>query len=215
MRMVCAFVIVLLIFFSIIASATAQGKPINVGLAAGLPLPIGQTSTVTVSVQDISNSSVQIMFVGLRFDWNKPGDFYVGDSSDKGAMLAATEQVTYKIRVAVPDNASAGTYKLTTYVRYRLSVRGNWTSAIGANWVSDVPLDYPKTQSQQTSIQSQAQSQSTSEQGGTQQTYNLSTYGIAAIVALVIIVGIALSIGRVRRLEGKRKRVPSSDLRNS
>lgn len=183
----------------------AQGRPINVGLAAGLPLPIGQTSTVTVSVQDISNSSVLIVFVGLRFDWNKLGDFYIGGNSEKGAILAATQQVTYKIPVAIPDNVTPGTCKLTTYVSYRLSVGGNWTGAVAALWASDVPLAYPKTQSQQTGTQSQVQTQSTSGQGRTQQTYSLLTYGIVAIAALVIIVGIALYIGRVRRVEENRK----------
>jgi hypothetical protein len=65
--------VTLLVVSSLVASAAAQETAVNVILGiAQNALPIGQTGLVDVTVRNIVNSSVQLFFVGLRFDWNKP-----------------------------------------------------------------------------------------------------------------------------------------------
>lgn len=209
MRTVTYVSVVLLILSSVIGSAAGQAPhPISLGFASALPLPIGQMPVITVTVTDIANSTVQLTFLGLRFEWGSPTTWFIGGGSNAGAVLSAGQQIIYHIPVAIPNNVTAGTHRLTTYVTYRWFKDGTWTGLLAGFWASDFPLAYAQTRSQQTATQNQAQIQTTSKQVGTPQTYNLLTYGIVAIAALVTIVGVALYIGRVKRIEEKRKTSP-------
>ncbi len=186
---------VLIVSFFIV-SVAAQAVPIDVHMSAALPLqflPIGQTTTVLVNVTNIVDSTVQLEFVGLRFEWNNPDRYFIGGNSDKGANLAAQQQITYRINVDVPNNATPGTHKLSAYVAYRWVERGNWTDTISHIWLADVQLAYPQTQQSQTSAQ----------------VGPLQSFGLGTIGALLFIAAIGLLLyserGRVRRLFHKSR----------
>ncbi len=170
-------------------------------MSADLPLqsfPIGQTTSVLVNVTNLIVSTVQLEFVGLRFEWNGPDRYFIGGNSDKGANLAAQQQITYRINVDVPNNATPGTHKLSAYVAYRWVERGNWTDTLSHIWVADVQLAYPQTQSSQTSTQV-----------GPTQSLSLGTIGAVLFVAAI---GILLYTERGRfnhlfhRSQGTTKR---------
>ena len=111
---------VLLIISSFTRSVAAQGFPISVNFDTTLPMPIGQTNIVAVTVKDIVNSTVQLTFVGLRFEWDPPENFFIGENSEKGAVLAAGEQIAYSIPVSVPANITPGVHRLNAYAVYRV-----------------------------------------------------------------------------------------------
>ena len=139
-----------------------------------------------MTVTNIVNSTVQLSFLGIRFEWNKPPSWYVGGGSDSSAALSPGQQINYQIPIAIPSNVTAGTHRLTTYVTYRWLRDGNWTGLIAGFWVTDFPFAYV--------------AQTQSAQGGPLQTSNMET-----LAALVIVVAIALFLerGHVKRLTRK------------
>ena len=205
--------VVLLTMCSLISSAYGEARPITVGLSAGLPLAIGQTQTVTVTVTNIANSTVQLTFLGLQFIWNKPDFFFVGGNSDKGAVLAAGQQIEYPILVQVPSNVTEGTYVLGTYITYRWLNGGNWTSVLSGWWISHIPVAYAQSQAT-------AQSQVTAETQATPQTQTetqnqvvrqvglVGIFSSETILALFAIVGVGLYLerGNVRRVVHKYRK---------
>jgi hypothetical protein len=179
----------MLIVFCLITSTAAQTLPIYVNFRAeSLPLPIGRTTPITVVVTDVANSTVQLSFVGLRFEWNKPDKFFIGGNSDKGAVLAAGEQVTYLIPVDIPGNVTPGIYNMSAYVTYRWFKGGSWTGTLAGWWVSSIQLAYPQTQQSQTTTVI-----------GPQQTFDLRSIAIlvAAIAIGLFLVGERRRIGRL------------------
>ena len=178
--------------------AAQAPDPISLGFASTLPLIIGQTSIITVTVTNIVNNTVELSFLGVRFEWDKPPSWYVGGGSDSGAALSPGQQVNYQIPIAIPSNVTAGTHRLTTYVTYRWLRDGNWTGLIAGFWVTDFPFAYA--------------AQTQSAQGGPLQSSNMET-----IAALVIVVAIALFLerGHIKRLTKKVRATqpeqPSSD----
>ena len=193
--------VVFLTMCSLIGSTYGLARPITVGLATGLPLAIGQTQTVAVTVTNITNSTVQLTFLGLQFIWNKADFFFVGGNSDKGAVLAAGQQIEYPILVQVPSNVTEGTYILGTYVTYRWFSGGNWTSVLSGWWVSHVPVAYsqsqPTAQSQITAeTQATAQTQTQTQNQAVRQVGILGVFSFETIAALFAIVGIGLYLER-------------------
>jgi hypothetical protein len=175
-KVICVLATVL-ILSSLIGPAMAQ-PPVSVNLSVEMPLPIGQPSTVAVTVKDVVNSTGQLVFVGLRWEWDTRDTFYIGQNSDKGAVLAAGENITYIIGVPVSSNVSQGKHKLSTLVAYRLFTGGNWTDTLDPWWAADIQLALP-----------QAQSQTSTEQSA-QQTSDLESMAV-----LVALVGIGLYLG--------------------
>jgi hypothetical protein len=182
----------LLVLFAFVVPAAAQGLPLSVNLGTGLPMPIGQTSTVAVTVTNIVNTTVQLTFVGLRFEWDKPGNFFIGANSEKGAVLAAGEQIVYAIPVQVPGNTTPGTHRLSTYATYRMLAQGNWTGVLAGWWVADVQLAYPQTQQG-----SQIQQSRTATGAGSQQPFSIETIGV---LIAVLAIGLFLERARIKRL---------------
>jgi hypothetical protein len=135
----------------------------------------------------------------------RPTSFFIGSNSDKGAVLAAGDQIKYPILVNVPGNVTEGTYTLITFVSYRWFKGGNWTGVIGAVWVSNMPLAFPASQVS-----------TTSETGLIGMLANNQTSGLATIAVLVAVVAIGLFLERrsIRGLVG-RFRKPSYDLATS
>lgn len=170
----------------------AQGFPISVNFGTALPVPIGQTNTVAVTVKDIVNSTVQLTFVGLRFEWDAPNNFFIGSNSEKGAILAAGEQIVYSIPVTVPANITPGIHRLNGYVTYRLNQNGNWTGVLAGWWVADLQFAYPQTQQNQTTTGSESSPQSS------------TAIETAGVLIAVVAIGLFLERGRIMRLVGKR-----------
>ena len=199
--------VTLLIVSSLVTLAAAQETVLNVTLSiAQNVLPIGQTDLVDVTISNVINSSVQLFFVGLRFDWNKPTSYFIGGGSENGTVLAVGFQVTYPIAVQVPGNFTPGTYKLNTYVTYSWFKNGSWTSRLAALWVANVQLAYPQTiQQSQTAQQSQTtQATQTTMQSGPNP--SLQTAAVVAIVAVVAMAGIGVGIARYQaRARAKRE----------
>jgi hypothetical protein len=182
----------LLILSSFLASVGAQAFPISLNFGTALPMPIGQTDTVAVTVKNVVNSTVQLTFVGLRFEWSQPNNFFIGGNSEKGAVLAAGEQIIYPIAVAVPGNITAGTHRLSGYVTYRVFQKGNWTGVLAGWWVADLQFAYP-----------QAQQSQTATGGGSPQTF--TTLETVAVLAAVVAIGLFLERGRIIRFVGKHR----------
>jgi hypothetical protein len=181
----------LLILSSLTGPVVAQAFPISVNLGTALPMPIGQTNTVAVTVTDVVNSTVQLTFVGLRFEWDSPNNFFIGGNSDKGAVLAAGEQITYSIPVVVPANITPGSHRLSTYVTYRMLNQKNSTSVQAGWWVADMQFAYPQTQQSQTATAT-----------GPQQSFNAETIGV---LVAVVAIGLFLERGRIKRLIRKSR----------
>jgi hypothetical protein len=167
-------------------------------------MAIGQTQTVTVTVSNVANNTVQLTFLGLQFEWNKPDFFFVGGNSDKGAVLAAGEQIAYPILVQIPSNVTEGTYVLGTYVTYRWFNGGNWTGVLSGWWISHVGVAYSQTQST-AQTQATAQTQTETQNQTVRQVGLLGVFSFQTIVALLAIVGIGIYLERrhVRRLAQK------------
>jgi len=150
-------------------------------------MPIGQTSNVSVTVTDTVNYTAQLVFVGLRFEWAPPNSFFVGDNSEKGAVLTDGEQITYTIPVGVPANVTPGVHKLTAYVTYRILNQTNWTGVNAEYWVVNIQLAYPQNQ----------QTQTATATPGPQQGFNVDTIGI---ILVVVALWLILERGRIKRL---------------
>ena len=191
----CIFALaVLMILSSAIASGSGQAPyPISLSFtSAALPLIIGQTPTITVTVTNIVNTTVQLTFLGLRWEWNTPPGWFIGGNSEKGALLAAGQTIAYSIATAIPSNVTAGTHKLVAYVTYRWFLKGNWTGLFAGFWVTDFPF-------------ANSQAPTGVGVGGALQTSNLET-----IIILVLVVAIALFMerGRIKRLKEKFRKAP-------
>jgi len=182
---------ILFLLSSILASAAAQGFPISVNLGTALPMPIGQTNTVAVTVEDLVNSTVQLTFVGLRFEWDLPENFFIGGNSEKGAVLTAGEQIAYSIPVVVPANVTPGIHRLSAYVTYRMLNQKNSTGVVAGWWVTDIQFAYPQTQQSQTATVT-----------APEQNSNAETIGV---LVAVVAIGLFLERDRIKRLVGKSR----------
>ncbi len=182
----------LLILSSLLASVEAQAFPINLNFGTALPMPIGQTDTVAVTVKNVVNSTVQLTFVGLRFEWSQPNNFFIGSGSEKGGILTSGEQIAYTIAVVVPANVTPGTHRLSGYVTYRLYQNGNWTGVLAGWWVADLQFAYSQTQQIQTATG-----------GPSPQTF--SSIETVAVLAAVAAIGLFLERGRITRFVGKHR----------
>jgi hypothetical protein len=178
--------LVLLFASLLISSVMAQGFPIALSFGTAVPMPIGQAATVTVTVKDIGNSTVQLIFVGIRFEWSGPNTFFIGGNSEKGAVLAAGQQLTYDIAAQIPNNVTPGAHRLSGYATYRVFQAGNWSGTQAGWWVSDIQFAFPQA------VQSQ-----TTRIVAPQQTLSPET---VAVIAIVLAIGLVLERGRIRRL---------------
>ena len=163
-------------------------------------MPIGQTTTVSVLITDVSNSTVQLNFVGIRFEWSSTDRFFIGANSEKGAVLAAGQQITYSIPVQLPTNVTPGTHNLIAYVSYRWFENGSWTGVLAGFWVSSVPFAFPQVASQSSAATTAAQPTQPS-----QPMFNTTTLETAAVLILVVAIGLFLERHHVGKLFGKVK----------
>jgi len=171
----------------------AQGFPIALNFGTSIPMPIGQTVTVTATVKDIVNNTVQLIFVALRFEWNAPNSFFVGSNSEKGAVLVAGQQITYDISVQIPNNVTPGTHRLSGYATYRVLQNGNWTRPQAGWWVSDIEFAYPQTLLNPNPTNPNPTASNTTPQLPVNP-------GTIILVTIVIAIGLFLERGRIKRL---------------
>lgn len=162
-------------------------------------MPIGQTPIVTVTVTSLVNDTVQLTFLGLRWDWNPPTFFFIGGNSEKGAVLAGGQQIIYPVPVIIPGNVTPGTYRLNAYVTYRWFKNGNWTGILPGYWVVNIPVANPAPVLGQTAT----------GQGGLMQTSNLETI---AVLGAVVAIGLFLERGRLKSLVRRSGKTASEQL---
>jgi hypothetical protein len=187
-----------LILSSLIASAGAQSSPISLNFGIALPVPIGQTRIVTVTVKNIVSSTVQLIFVGLRFEWSLPNTFFIGNNSQKGAVLTAAQQIVYNIPVTVPGNVTPGTHRLSAYVTYRVNNKGKWTGTLGGWWVADLQMAYAPTTQAPTSTPTP-----TPRPSAPPPSLSLETIGA---LAAVVVIGLFLERRHISRFVSKYRK---------
>jgi hypothetical protein len=171
----------------LISSVAAQRSPVNVKVDVTQPLQIGQINITTVTITDVSNTTVQLFFVGIHFEWDTV--WYIGGHSAEGALLNPNEQISYTISIGVPANATAGVHKLYTIVKCRWLQGGNWTSEYDQYWVEDV----------------QVGGTSTTQSTPTGPSQTLPPNAIILIISATAI-GLLLERHRIRQALGKLKK---------
>lgn len=195
-------IFIFLLYLTGVLPVVAQGSAVGVTvIVPPEPLQVGRIYTVTVTLTNIINSTVQLQFVGIHFDWDNPTVFYIGGHSGDIAILGAGEKITYNIPEGIPSNVTSGTHKLFTLVKYRLLEGGNSTTVLNWYWVHDVQIT--------TNTQSPVAQPTTP--AGPQQSFTPET--IAAVVAATAI-GLYLERDSVKGLFRKRRSKSSRIKRN-
>jgi hypothetical protein len=191
----------LFILSSIIVSVAAQGFPISMTFATALPIPIGGTPTIVVTVQNISNDTIQLSFVGIRFEWSNPTSFFIGGNSEKGAVLTPGQTINYPIPVQIPLNVTPGVHRLSGYATYHVLSQGTLSGVQGGWWVEDLPFSNAQTPPP-------SQPQTTLAGVSTPQAQmlplNSSTLEMLGVVVLVFAIGLFLERGRIKRVLARR-----------
>lgn len=169
--------LVTLCLLCIVSLANAQAVGVSVDATFSSQPQIGAFSTATVTITDTSNATVELLFVGVHFEWDNPTVWFIGGHSGEGAILGPGEKISYNIAVAVPANETTGTYKFFTLVKYRTQTSpGNWTAETDLFWEQAVQIG--------------AQGSSQAPQGP-QETFSPET-----IALLVVAVGVGLFLER-------------------
>ena len=170
--------LVTLCLLCIVPLANAQSVGVSVDATFSPPLQIGAFSTATVTITDTSNATVELLFVGVHFEWDNPTVWFIGGHSGEGAILGPGEKISYNIAVAVPANETTGTYKFFSLVKYRTQISaGNWTNETDLFWGQAVQIS--------------AQGSSSQTPQGPQETFTPETIGL-----LVVAVGAGLFLER-------------------
>ena len=63
----------------------------------GNVLPPDSTSVLDITVTNLLESSFNLVFVGVRFDWMQEGIYVYGDGSEKSHELASKKSHTFSI----------------------------------------------------------------------------------------------------------------------
>jgi hypothetical protein len=155
-----------------VSGANAQGVGVDVNTVFTPQLQVGVFSMATVTVTNPGNATLQLVFVGVHFEWDNPTVWYIGGHSGEGAILGSGEKISYDIPVGVPANVTTGAHKFFTIVKYRArTAQGNWTGENDVFWVQPVQIGTSQASSSQTPQ-------------GPQQTFTPETIGLL-IVAVV------------------------------
>jgi hypothetical protein len=160
-----------------VSAVSAQGIGVDVNTVFTPQLQVGAFSTATVTITNPGNGTVQLLFVGVHFEWDNPTVWYIGGHSGEGAILGSGEKISYDIPVGVPANVTTGAHKFFTIVKYRArTAQGNWTGENDVFWVQPVQIGTSQASSSQTPQ-------------GPQQTFTPETIGllIVAVVAGLIL----------------------------
>lgn len=145
--------IVALCLLCAVYPVTAQTGPIVVNVNAVFPSQpqIGEFSTATVTVTNSGNLTVQLIFVGVHFEWDSPVVWFIGGHSGEGAILGAGENISYDISVGIPANVTTGAHKFFTLVKYRTrTAAGNWTGETDLFWVQPIQISATQASSSTT-----------------------------------------------------------------
>jgi hypothetical protein len=143
--------VVALYLLCAVSLANAQSVSVDVNTVFSPQPQIGAFSTATVTVTNANNATVQLLFVGVHFEWENPTVWFIGGHSGEGAILGSGEKISYDIQVAVPANVTTGTYRFFTLVKYRMqTAQGNWTPEIDVFWAQPVQVSTAQASSSQT-----------------------------------------------------------------
>ena len=94
----------------------------------GKKLPQGASSSIEITITNVSNGTMQLWFVGLRFDWMKPNVFLIGSGSERNKTLERLESISYSIAFSVPENVSLGLHEAIVLVDYSVRLNGEWSN---------------------------------------------------------------------------------------
>lgn len=87
----------------------------------GSALPPDSTSVLDITVTNLFESSFNLVFVGVRFDWMQEGIYVYGDGSEKSHELASKKSHTFSIIFNIPQNVESGTHNVFIAVVYQIN----------------------------------------------------------------------------------------------
>jgi hypothetical protein len=142
---------VALCLLCVVSQVNAQSLGVSVNTVFSPQPQIGAFSTATVTISNAGNDTIELLFVGVHFEWENPTVWFIGGHSGQGAILGSGEKISYDIQVAVPANVTTGTYKFFTLVKYRTqTAQGNWTPETDLFWAEPVQVSTAQASSSQT-----------------------------------------------------------------
>ena len=116
-------IILSLLIFGVIDGACANTNNFELDLRwkDGNILPPDSTSVLDITVTNLLESSFNLVFVGVRFDWMQEGIYVYGDGSEKSYELASKKSYTFSIIFNIPQNVEAGTHNVFVAVVYQIN----------------------------------------------------------------------------------------------
>ncbi len=111
------------LIFGAIASTHANINNLELDLRwkDGNALPPDSTSVLDITVTNLFESSFNLVFVGVRFDWMQEGIYVYGDGSEKSHELTSKKSHTFSIIFNIPQNVESGTHNVFIAVVYQIS----------------------------------------------------------------------------------------------
>jgi hypothetical protein len=134
------------IFLLLLSSGMVYGQPgferPKVGWSWGQnPLSPGLSTSVSVNVTNVSNVTMALSFVGVRFDWMKEGVYFIGGGSEKNRTLAPKESVVYNIAFTVNETVTTGTHQTHVLVAYNYNKEdGELANPPAVDFVSQIDV---------------------------------------------------------------------------
>jgi len=142
------------------------------------PFRLGLSSTVSVTIRNVSNATAELKSVGLRFTWMEKGVFYYGGGSDQNRTLAPGESVTYDIGFNIQEIVwLAGKHQAVILIAYDYQIEGKWANPPAIAYLLDVEII---------------------GDGGTQNVDGGAQITMTTTVFIITIVGLIVWLGRGR-----------------
>jgi hypothetical protein len=116
-------ILVSLLIFGAIDSTYANSTNLELDLRwkDGNALPPDSTSVLDITVTNLLESSFNLVFVGVRFDWMQEGIYVYGDGSEKSHELESKKSHTFSIIFNIPQNVESGTHNVFLAVVYQIN----------------------------------------------------------------------------------------------
>ena len=83
-------------------------------------------NAITVTVANKGAAPLQLLSVGLRFDWMKKDTYIVSEESKTPKNVTHYGGVSFDIGFQVADDVSLGKHEASLYLKYATFVNGTW-----------------------------------------------------------------------------------------
>ena len=160
-------------------------------------VPQAGSSYVTVTVTNVQDQPLTLMFVGVRFDWMSENAYLYGDGSEIERALEPDGSASYRIYFNVPENAPPGFHSAFLSLVYTVEEDGGATEyhqvvevKPGVNVVAVVTL----TETEVVVV-------TVSEQGGAAAPSRWPI-ALAALLGLIALIVVIVAAYRKRRIRG-------------